>query len=226
MDNLKCPICGEPTNTYMGRARNDKLCRKHAKDLKEGLIIQCQDCGKWNKIGEICECKQKKQSESEKTDKELTCIICGQPSKGKHFCYKCWTEYKDKSIDIRIKNCCEVEILDKYGNQQYKCDDGRKVRSKSEKIISDFLFKYGIRTIYEKTVYYYKDDEIIELHPDFYLPDYDMYIEHNGLNTKSYKQNKFKTQKMYEDLGYKVIITTEEDLSDIDAKLKPILKIN
>jgi len=227
MDELKCPICGEPTYLVYGKnPRKDRLCAEHGTMANKGLIEQCPDCGKWHKTDEICECKQTKQSEPEKQDKKLTCLICGQPSKGKHFCYKCWTEYKDKSIDIRIKNCCEVEILDKYGNQQYKCDDGRKVRSKSEKIISDFLFKYGIRTIYEKTVYYYKDDETIELHPDFYLPDYDMYIEHNGLNTKSYKHNKSKTQKMYEELGYKVIITTEEDLADIDAKLKPILKIN
>ena len=36
----------------------------------------------------------------------------------------------------------------------------------------------------------------------------------------------FITQKMSEELKYKVIITTEEDLRDIEAKLKPILKIN
>lgn len=35
-----------------------------------------------------------------------------------------------------------------------------------------------------------------------------------------------KRKKCNEELGYKVIITTEEDLADIDAKLKPILKIN
>ena len=223
MEELKCPICGEPTNVYMGNARRDRLCRKHAKDLKDGLIEQCADCGKWKKVGETCACKKK----SAPTSEELSCILCGKPSRGKHFCYDCWKEYKDKSIDIRIKNCTEIEILDKYGNQQYKCEDGRKVRSKSEKIISDFLFKYGIRTIYEKTIYYYtQTGETIELHPDFFLVDKGIYIEHNGLNTKSYKANKAKTQIMYEELGCKVIITTEDDLSDIEAKLKPLLKIN
>jgi hypothetical protein len=159
---------------------------------------------------------------------EIKCLICGKDSNGKHFCIDCWKKYKDKAIDLRITNCeAPGEIIDAYGNLQYKCDDGRKVRSKSEKIISDFLFKYGIRAIYEKTVFYYPDNKkTIELHPDFYLPDFDLYIEHNGIDKKGYKYNKTKTEKIYKELGYKVIVTTEADLVDIDAKLKPILKIN
>lgn len=227
-EELKCPICGKPTAHIYGNYNKYGLCIEHSKQEKAGEIEQCPDCGKWNKTGETCDCKKNTHKEEPKNNsEELTCIICGKPSNGKHFCLDCWKEYKDKSIDIRIKNCTEIEIIDKYGNQQYKCDDGRKVRSKSEKIISDFLFKYGIRTIYEKTVYYYPDNEkAIELHPDFYLIDKDIYIEHNGVNSKSYKNNKIKTQKMYEELGYKVIVTTEEDLADIEAKLKPILRIN
>lgn len=222
---LKCPICGEPTNVYMGKARKDGLCRTHGMQANKGEIVQCADCGKWNDKDIICDCKKTKNEN--KIENELTCIICGEPSNGKHFCLKCWNRYKDKSIDIRIIHCKDIEILDAYGNLQYKCDDGRKVRSKSEKIISDFLFKYGIRTIYEKPIYYYPNEsETITLHPDFYLPDYDYYIEHNGIDTKSYKANKAKTEEMYKSLNYKVIITTESDLGDIEAKLKPILRIN
>ena len=224
-NELKCPICGEPTYLVYGKnPRKDGLCYKHSQMLFKKEIYQCQDCGKWNEKDITCECKQTKKM---KDETELTCIICGEPSNGKHFCLKCWNKYKDKSIDVRITNCKEVEIIDAYGNLQYKCDDGRKVRSKSEKIISDFLFKYGIRTIYEKTVYYYpNENETITLHPDFYLPDYDCYIEHNGVNTQTYKANKTKTEQMYKSLNYKVIVTTEADLSDIEAKLKPILRIN
>ena len=58
-EKLVCPICGKPTSVYMGNARNDRLCRKHAKDLKEGLIYQCSDCGKWNVTGEVCDCKKR-----------------------------------------------------------------------------------------------------------------------------------------------------------------------
>lgn len=220
-DNLICPICGEPTRVYMGKARKDRLCGKHADMLKAGELVL-------NENGQYISPK----AEPEETPKnapasDITCILCSEPSNGKHFCLKCYRQYKDRAIDIRIINCKDAIMLDEYGNTVYKCDDGRKVRSKSEKIISDFLFKYGIRTVYEKAVYYYpNENETITLHPDFYLPDYDCYIEHNGLDTKSYKANKKKTEEMYKSLGYKVIVTTEADLADIEAKLKPILRIN
>ena len=64
------------------------------------------------------------------------------------------------------------------------------------------------------------------MHPDFYLPDYNLYIEHNGLDTKSYKANKAKTEQMYKSMGCKIVVTTEKDLEDIEKVLKPILKIN
>ena len=229
--DLKCPICGEPTNVYMGKARKDRLCKKHGKMRNDGLIDVNADgfffevaTGKTlNPPAEAT----KKVEETKGSADELTCIICGKISNGKHFCLSCYNEYKNHSVDIRITNCKETQILDKYGNLQYRCEDGRKVRSKSEKIITDFLFKYNKRAVYEKTVYYYPEEGgTIELHPDFYLPDYDLYIEHNGLDTKSYKANKAKTEEMYKSMGFQIVVTTEKDLEDIEKVLKPILKIN
>lgn len=233
-ENLVCPICGEPTFLVYGKhPRKDGLCKDCSQKLFNKEIQQCSDCGKFHNAGEACPCKKPapkavvKEPPKEDSASELTCIICGENSNGKHFCLKCYHKYKDRAIDIRIINCKDAIMLDEYGNTVYKCDDGRKVRSKSEKIISDFLFKYGIRTVYEKAVYYYpNENETITLHPDFYLPDYDCYIEHNGVDTKSYKANKKKTEEMYKSLNYRVIVTTEADLADIEAKLKPILRIN
>ena len=37
-EELKCPICGKPTRVYMGNARKDRLCAKHADDLKAEKI--------------------------------------------------------------------------------------------------------------------------------------------------------------------------------------------
>lgn len=223
---MNCKICEKPSGMY-------PLCQACFKLRDAGKIAKCEECGEWHYTNKPCRCTKPvtktvvKKPPKETLETELTCIICGEPSNGKHFCLSCYHKYKERSIDIRITNCKETEILDAYGNLQYKCDDGRKVRSKSEKIISDFLFKYRIRTIYEKAIYYYpNENETITLHPDFYLPDYDFYIEHNGVDTKSYKANKSKTEEMYKSLGYKVIVTTEADLVDIEAKLKPALKIN
>ena len=168
------------------------------------------------------------KKETTKTESnELTCIICGEPSNNKHFCLECWKKYKDKAIDIRITNCKEVEFLDQYGTLSITCDDGRKVRSRAEALISNFLYNNKIRSVYEKTVYYTNEKgEDKKLHPDFFLPDYNIYIEYNEIKTKKYLKNKEQVKKIYESLGIKVVIMTDEDLKDIAGCLKPKLKIN
>ena len=64
------------------------------------------------------------------------------------------------------------------------------------------------------------------MHPDFYLPDYEYYIEYNEIKKKSYLKSKEYTKGVYEKLGLKVIIMNDEDLNSIAGFLKPILKIN
>lgn len=231
-ENLICPICGQPTNVYMGHARKDRLCKLHGK-MKNDKLIDVNDEGLFFEIatGEILNppkgAKLSKTAEEKKSSAdELTCIICGEPSNGKHFCLKCYHEYKDKSIDIRITNCREIKILDQYGNLTIECDDGRKVRSRAEALISNFFYNNKIRSVYEKTIYYKEDGENKTLHPDFYLPDYDVYIEYNEIKKKSYLKSKAYTQKIYDQLGFKVIIMDDQDLNSIAGCLKPKLGIN
>lgn len=216
-----CPICGDPTRVYMGNARKDKLCGKHADELKAGKIELCPDCNTWHNANEPCRCKTPINK-----NEELTCLICNNPSNGKHFCFDCYRKYKDKAIDIRITNCKETKILDAYGNLIIECDDGRKVRSRAEALISNFFYNNKIRSVYEKTVYYEENGENKTLHPDFYLPDYELYIEYNEIKKKSYLKSKDYTKKIYEQLGLKVIIMDDKDLNSIAGFLKPILKIN
>lgn len=233
MSEKNCPICGEPTNVYMGKTRKDGLCRKHAMQANKGEIIQCFLCDEWHNADKPCKCSTKKTAKKQNfewvdefTNDELTCIICGNISNGKHFCYDCYTKYKDKSIDIRITNCKETKVLDQYGNLTIECDDGRKVRSRAEALISNFFYNNKIRSVYEKTVYYEENGESKTLHPDFYLPDYELYIEYNEIKKKSYLKSKEYTKSIYEKLGFKVIIMDDQDLNSIAGFLKPILKIN
>jgi len=58
--------------------------------------------------------------------------------------------------------------------------DGTKVRSKSEQYIADWLYRHSIRYEYEPTLLV-KD---FAFHPDFYIPDANLYIEH--VSEKSY----------------------------------------
>jgi hypothetical protein len=232
-EELVCPICGEPTNVYMGKARKDRLCRKHGMMKNAGEIAE--EDGKYIEVstGNVIspEKNEKFTAETNSEDNsvlELPCIICGEPSNSKHFCLSCYRKYKDKSIDIRIINCREIKILDEYGNLTIECDDGRKVRSRAEALISNFFYNNKIRSVYEKTVYY-TDPETGEdktLHPDFYLPDYDVYIEYNEIKKKSYLKSKEYTKKIYAYLGFKVIIMDDQDLNSIASCLKPKLKLN
>ncbi len=223
-----CEICGNPSGMY-------PLCPACFKLRDEGKIEKCSICGKWHKIKEPCNCKEQKneskkhetEKETETKQEEITCIICGQPSNNKHFCKSCYFKYKDRSVDIRITNCTKTEILDEYGNLTIRCDDGRKVRSKAEALIYNWLFKEKIRAIYEESVFY-KDEngESKQLHPDFYLPDYNVYIEYNGLKNKPYLSRKEYAIKIYENLHKKVIIMTDSDINDISTCLKPQLNLN
>ena len=227
-ENLICPICGKPTSVWYGNARKDRLCREHAQQLKDGLIEQCPDCGKWHETDKPCKCKSTIAKHFENADaSELTCLICGEPSNGKHFCRSCYAKYKDRSVDIRITHCTETEILDEYGNLIYTCDDGRKVRSRAEAIICSWLYNNKIRIKYEEPVYY-RDEESGEtkaLHPDFYLPDYELYIEYNELSNPKYLKSKEYTQKIYDKLGLKVLVMTDKNLQDVAACLKPRLLV-
>ncbi len=227
MDNneLKCPICGEPTRVYMGNARKDRLCGKHADMLKAEELTKCEACEGWNGPGVKCKCKTATKEADKKSTSELACIICGEPSNGKHFCLKCYKEFKDHSVDIRITNCRDTEIIDRYGNRKIKTKDGRFVRSLSEKIILDYFFDHYIRVVYEKTIPYINEKgENAELHPDFYLQDYDLYIEFNGLTNKTYLRQKDYVNKIYKEKEHNVVILDPNDINDIEGTLDKILE--
>ena len=56
---------------------------------------------------------------------------------------------------------------------------GEVVRSYSEKVIADWLFRRGIRYDYERPVFDSRGRRVGV--PDFYLPDYGVYFEYRGL---------------------------------------------
>ena len=56
---------------------------------------------------------------------------------------------------------------------------GELVRSYSEKVIADWLFRMGIRYIYERPVFDLRGRRVAV--PDFYLPDFGVCVEYWGL---------------------------------------------
>ncbi|MGZ8536846.1 MAG: ATP-dependent helicase [Flavisolibacter sp.] len=72
--------------------------------------------------------------------------------------------------------------------------DGTKVRSKSEQSIADWLYRHSIKYEYEPLL----NVKDFDFHPDFYIPDANLYIEH--ISDKSYstrnKEEQFEKGKL------------------------------
>lgn len=91
-----------------------------------------------------------------------------------------------KSADLEtIKSKVETSINNKKDEKM--TIKGEKVRSIEEALIANFLYLNGVKYTYE-IAYPYESDDIYrkKYRPDFYLDDYDIYIEHFGI-TEKYK---------------------------------------
>lgn len=223
-----CPICGSPTFLVYGHPRKDGLCNKHSQMLFNKEIEQCPDCGKWHETGKPCDCKKSKTEKSTQIDKDRIigedCLDCGEPSYGYFFCKKCYYKYRNKSVILKITNCSEVEILDSGYESKITCDDGHPVKSQQEAMIDNYLFGHNIRHIYEKPFPIDGNPEH-DLHPDFYLPELDIYIEHFGITgNKNYEETKEYKLPLYRKAGITLICTTGKDISNLSANLERKLK--
>ena len=241
---LKCPICGQPTRVYMGNARKDRLCAKHAEQLKAGKI-ELNANGEYvdKQTGNLLTAKNAVLSEkspqnstkitNNDENKAMTpkCIACGKETKpGYLFCTGCFKKYVDKKLLVEITGCREITILDDSYEGKFTCTDGHIVKSKSEMIIDNWLFDHNISHAYEKKLPI-DANENHDLHPDFCLPGYgddpdDIYIEYWGYNEKNIEYTKSKNYKMkkYKELRVTVICLEEKDIMDINASLSRKLK--
>ena len=251
-EELKCPICGKPTVIYMGNARKDRLCKGHAQQAKAGEIIQCAKCKKWHNKDIKCDCEetkeqninrntqeifnilkieeQKEESSSQKDtykNEEIKCLICGEPSNGMHFCKKCYYKYRNKVLILKINKCIESEILDDSYESINTCNDGHKVKSKSEVLIDNYLFERKIPHAYEQELPISATESI---YPDFCLPgeteEDNIYIEHWGYDetNKKYTESKNYKIEIYKKIGVTVICTTEKDMKNVKGALDKKLK--
>lgn len=94
----------------------------------------------------------------------------------------------------------------------YRTRNGVLVRSKIEKIIADFLFSEKIEFVYEPILEIKKRI----LRPDFYLPAFEGYYEHFGLNTPEYIANAKEKINFYRKNRINASFTTFADEPDIE----------
>lgn len=96
-DKLECPICGEPTRVYMGNARKDRLCAKHADLLKSEEIYVDED-------GLFLDSKTNRilNKDYKYTDFPVegfsNCIICNDETDGYAFCKKCFKKHSSEEL--------------------------------------------------------------------------------------------------------------------------------
>ncbi len=115
------------------------------------------------------------------------------------------------------------EFGDKYGNRTLECLDGDFVRSKAEREIDNFLFSNRIWHIYEKT--YHAPNSEIPYKADFYLPDYNLYIEYFGMKTPEYLRQKDEKITIYSaDPNINFEYLTFEDDNQIYERLQNICR--
>ncbi len=99
--------------------------------------------------------------------------------------------------------------------------DRTVVQSRGERQIAEWLGNAGLA--------YRHDDkfQIIQgyaVRPDFYLPQFDVYIEYWGLDTTDYKIGMLLKQKLYQQAGKKLISLYPQDLAALGRKLTAALR--
>lgn len=107
-----------------------------------------------------------------------------------------------------------------YDNQKIITRHGLSVRSGIERAIAEFLTDNKIAFEYERTLVL----EGKEIHPDFYLRDIDVYLEHWGCDAPSYIESRIWKEDMYKKYDVKYISTEKSDVNNIYDKLK--IKLN
>jgi hypothetical protein len=109
------------------------------------------------------------------------------------YCDKCFDE-----VYLRRRNFeTNVEL-----NKTIRVNDGTFVQSDGERIIADFLNTSNITYRYDERI---RIIEGMAIRPDFYLPEFDVYIEYWGMDTADYKIGMLKKQKLYQQEGKKLI---------------------
>ncbi|HKU48363.1 MAG TPA: hypothetical protein VJP79_00310 [Nitrososphaera sp.] len=103
--------------------------------------------------------------------------------------------------------------------------NGEIVKSGGERIIADYLRAHGIRYEYEKPAFDATGRRISR--PDFFLSDYDVYVEYWGMvnsNEKHERQEYIKSMewkiRRYHENGKRFISIYPEDLGNLDVSLK------
>ncbi len=109
------------------------------------------------------------------------------------FCNYCFDEVFLERRNFETK----VEL-----QKNIRAKDGTWVQSDGERLICEVLNVEGISYRYDER---FRILDGYAIRPDFYLPEFDVYIEYWGVETADYKIGMLKKQKLYQQQGKRLI---------------------
>ncbi len=113
-------------------------------------------------------------------------------------------EIAERSVVHGCKRCGVELEHDEYVRSQKKIRtrEGIWVQSDGERRIAELLAASTIRYRYDER---FRILDGYAIRPDFYLPEFDVYIEYWGMDTADYKIGMLKKQKLYQQQGKKLV---------------------
>ncbi len=134
--------------------------------------------------------------------------FAGMARWGKPYCRHCLDEREIENVNFEST----VE-----GAKTRRSQGGTVVQSRGEKQIADFLENEGIRYVYDER-YRIAGDAMIR--PDFYLPEFDVYIEYFGMDTPEYRDNMLKKRFLYQRAAKKLVSVSYKDNDNLIEVLR------
>jgi len=127
---------------------------------------------------------------------------------GKPYCRHCLDEreLENRNFESTVE-----------GAKQKRSLLGTAVQSRGEREIADFLEKEGIAYVYDVR---YRIAGADLIRPDFYLPEFDIYIEYFGMDTPEYRDNMLKKRLLYQRAAKKLVSVSYKDNMNLVAVLR------
>ncbi len=148
-----------------------------------------------------------------------------------HCCQRCGVKLahdefvqSQKAFQRPFCNYCFDEVFLERRNFETKVElqknirakDGTWVQSQGERLICEALDAEGIRYRYDER---FRILDGYAIRPDFYLPEFDVYIEYWGMDTTDYKIGMLKKQQLYQQQGKRLISLCPADKPHIKQML-------
>jgi hypothetical protein len=138
-----------------------------------------------------------------------------------------------RNIQYQLKKDHEESY--QFESRQYGIETitqrGDTVRSKGEGRVADYFYRNKIRYRYEPPVFEKRGRQRLIGCPDFYLYDYDVYVEYWGMSSvpnaedsKRYNTKRHWKMEKYAENGYKVISIERRHLDMLESMFPAALK--